>query len=877
MVQDIKITPSSGTPQILFRGSGTSDTAIELNVVSQSDTALSFEGTEGQLLSITNNLSSGALFRVNDIAGLPIIEADASGDVKLAEYGRYVGVGTGVPSYLLDVFGTGNFQTIRFSDGTTQTTAGGGGGGVTASGNPSGVSFFGDDGNLTSQSNFQYSSGNRRLVFTGSGVSDNPINLDILSQSDTALSFEGTEGQLLSITNNLSSGALFRVNDIAGLPIIEADASGDVKLAEYGRYVGVGTGVPSYLLDVFGTGNFQAIRFSDGTTQTTAGLPGGSDTQVQFNNAGSFSGDPNFVWNSGTNTLTIKADPAQTENLQNWKDDSGSVLSSISSDGTVDIRDNLFVRNANGDRGVELNVRTGSTTQEIISIGTNLHLISAFDLMRVPSSIWDAWNISWDGGHQAGNAITIGSPDRDNSDAAPNYLKFLSGSAWSSATNNTDGGNIYIRGGEGTTSSNGGVIYLGTDGTTPAGTVESQVPFLAIAGAATDVPLTVKGASAQTANLQEWQDSSSNVMARVESDGAIQATYLRTPTYPTGAKRGFRLETCERVAPFRNVAGIAGIYGDDSTYPQGGHSYQGILRFSAGHNSTSTVDADVPAFYVDPYARVCIGDVLSVGESTSTARLSVSALQDLAEPEWTGLQKQLECAGGTLTANNSPSLMITAGTTIAEYPANSFIAPTMAAANTSVTATDASTVYISGPPTAGTNMTLTNSYALLVGGATDITASASDVVPLTLHAATSQTANLQEWQDSSGNVLGSISNDGSISTSGTITTNRSIKTPIESNSDGATITFDLDEANTHTVTLGGNRVLALSNASVGQKFTIRLTQDATGSRTVTWFSTIKWPGGLVPTLTTTADKTDVFGFICTSGSNYDGFVIGYNL
>ena len=87
----------------------------------------------------------------------------------------------------------------------------------------------------------------------------------------------------------------------------------------------------------------------------------------------------------------------------------------------------------------------------------------------------------------------------------------------------------------------------------------------------------------------------------------------------------------------------------------------------------------------------------------------------------------------------------------------------------------------------------------------------------------------------------------------------------------------MDTSDTHTVVLGGNRTLALSNTDAGQKFIIRLTQDGTGSRTVNWFSTIKWPGGLVPTLTTTASKTDVFGFICTSAGNYDGFVIGYNL
>lgn len=77
--------------------------------------------------------------------------------------------------------------------------------------------------------------------------------------------------------------------------------------------------------------------------------------------------------------------------------------------------------------------------------------------------------------------------------------------------------------------------------------------------------------------------------------------------------------------------------------------------------------------------------------------------------------------------------------------------------------------------------------------------------------------------------------------------------------------------------MGGNRTLALSNASTGQCFVIRLTQDGTGSRTVTWFSTIKWPSGVAPTLTTTASKIDVFGFICTGSGTYDGFIVGQNL
>jgi len=81
----------------------------------------------------------------------------------------------------------------------------------------------------------------------------------------------------------------------------------------------------------------------------------------------------------------------------------------------------------------------------------------------------------------------------------------------------------------------------------------------------------------------------------------------------------------------------------------------------------------------------------------------------------------------------------------------------------------------------------------------------------------------------------------------------------------------------HKVTLGDNRTLAILNETAGQKFMLRLQQDATGSRTVTWFSTIKWAGGSAPTLTTTASKADVFGFLVTGTDAYDGFVIGQNI
>jgi len=94
---------------------------------------------------------------------------------------------------------------------------------------------------------------------------------------------------------------------------------------------------------------------------------------------------------------------------------------------------------------------------------------------------------------------------------------------------------------------------------------------------------------------------------------------------------------------------------------------------------------------------------------------------------------------------------------------------------------------------------------------------------------------------------------------------------------GTTCTLDLSNANVHVIQMpAGNITIALSNVSVGQIFSIEIIQDATGGRTVTWFSTIRWVSGTAPTLSG-ANKKDTFVFRCTSSGNYDGYIAGQNI
>jgi len=94
----------------------------------------------------------------------------------------------------------------------------------------------------------------------------------------------------------------------------------------------------------------------------------------------------------------------------------------------------------------------------------------------------------------------------------------------------------------------------------------------------------------------------------------------------------------------------------------------------------------------------------------------------------------------------------------------------------------------------------------------------------------------------------------------------------------ATATLDVSVGSIHSITMpAGNITIAISNEAVGKCFMVEITQDGGGSRTVTWFTTIKWAGGSAPTLTTTGGKRDVFGFRVTGTDTYDGYVVGQNI
>jgi hypothetical protein len=117
--KNIVITPNIGQsadPTIVFSGADSTTSAqnIALSVYPASNGTLSFDGSAGQLFSITNSLT-GSIFSVNDVSGIPSIEVLDTGAVKLAQYGGNVGIGVATPGEKLEVSGN-----VKIS-GTTET------------------------------------------------------------------------------------------------------------------------------------------------------------------------------------------------------------------------------------------------------------------------------------------------------------------------------------------------------------------------------------------------------------------------------------------------------------------------------------------------------------------------------------------------------------------------------------------------------------------------------------------------------------------------------------------------------------------------------------------------------------------------------------
>jgi hypothetical protein len=125
-----------------------------------------------------------------------------------------------------------------------------------------------------------------RIIFSAAGVSTGPIDISLFVHTDSngTLSFEGTAGQLFSITNSFS-GTFYSVNDSAGIPSLEVVDDGTVKIARYSGNVLFGTNTDNATDKLQVAGSIIGTVLKSSVAQGTAPLTVVSNTLVTNLNA----------------------------------------------------------------------------------------------------------------------------------------------------------------------------------------------------------------------------------------------------------------------------------------------------------------------------------------------------------------------------------------------------------------------------------------------------------------------------------------------------------------------------------------------------------------------------------------------------------------
>ena len=171
-----------------------------------------------------------------------------------------------------------------------------------------------DTSGKASELSYQEMNNNLKSYFYSSSLNGEVLNLFYLTGS-LSQSID-----LSTFVTQLESGSFYYSSSVNlnTITFYQGDGTTETITVDTGSSVAgatVDTGSFYYSSSV----NLNTITFyqGDGTTESLtvdtgsgggSATPGGSNTQVQFNENGTFGGDANFTWNSGSNYLTLKGD-----------------------------------------------------------------------------------------------------------------------------------------------------------------------------------------------------------------------------------------------------------------------------------------------------------------------------------------------------------------------------------------------------------------------------------------------------------------------------------------------------------------------------------------------------------------------------------------
>jgi len=478
-----------------------------------------------------------------------------------------------------------------------------------------------------------------QIVFTGQG--NVPITLKILDDSYGTLSFEGSAGQLFSINNNLTTGVIFSVNDVSGIPSIDVNADGTVRLAPFTGTVYSNT---LYALPktVAGAGNSVTIQAGDGLTSGAGGninlYPGLQDTT------------------GGNGKVLIKPPSATTDKILEVQSSAGATLAHADYLGLHST--NLEITNATGGvywstygdgvyRGpqymgvgknnfnmgfyIRVNDTTGPQIRTTVvdgagALGCMINHVTGFS--NLTAKLLSIRNGGIEVASFSGNGYLAVYPLAKTGTQNPSLT--IRGPAHTALTASTELHDVYFNLARTVQFDTGSLtlqraIMVGAptysavaastittaatvqiDSAPVAGTnatITNQIALRVLTGVAAAKGLVIQGAASQTGNLQEWQDNSGTILAYIDKQGV--ASFAGGTTMASSSPSAYGADQNNlalTISPFQRLSASTAVNITGIAPPSGGSHFDGRMMriYNVGttnnitlkHNSTSSTAAN---------------------------------------------------------------------------------------------------------------------------------------------------------------------------------------------------------------------------------------------------------------------------------------------